>query len=477
MKPTRDFIDDLESTQWAELEFDEAPLVDQRLNQRLRTVAADWARHPGACLAQACETPAKTKGAYRFLENDDVDPQQMLCGHRQAALTRLAREKVVLAPSDTTSFCFSHLPQTTGLGPIGPSRRAHSARGLWLHSTLAFTPNGLPLGLIAAQFWTRAPEPADRLRIPERLPLEEKESLRWRESWEACQAAYAQLPPTVRLVNITDKEGDIYEVFAQVLATPRPRAELLVRCCQNRKVADAPAQYLWPLLAEQPPCATLSVRVPRSEEHPARLATLQIRFREVVLQAPHRRHGRVPLRLWAVEARELHPPPGVEPILWRLLSTVPVTTAQEAIEKVRWYAVRWGIEVFHKIVKSVCRAEASQCKTAARLERALMLQLVVAWRIAVLTQVARQHPEAPASDYFAEEEWKALRSYIHRQAALPASAPSLGEFIQWVGRLGGFRKGKSGPHPGPITLARGLSRLSDLAAMWAIQNRTHGEVK
>src|SRR5258707_1024363 len=171
MKPTRDFIDDLEGAQWAELEFAQAPLVDRRLNQRLSTMAANWARHPGASVAHACETRAKTKGAYRFLENDDVDPQQMLCGHRQAALARLAQEAVVLAPSDTTSFCFSHLPQTTDLGPIGPSRRADPAQGLWLHSTLAFTPNGLPLGLIAAQFWARSPEPApaDEPRIPARL--------------------------------------------------------------------------------------------------------------------------------------------------------------------------------------------------------------------------------------------------------------------------------------------------------------------
>jgi hypothetical protein len=476
MKTSRDFVDELDSPGWAELEFEQAPLVDRRLNQRLSTIVSDLARRPGASIPQACATKAKTKGAYRFLENDAVDPQQILAGHRQAGLHRLAQEPVVLAASDTTSFNFSHLPQTTGLGPTGPRKGAAPFQGLWLHSTLAFTPEGLPLSLISAQFWSRSPEPASAQRIPERLPLEEKESRRWRQSWEACQAVRAQLPAATVLVNMTDREGDIYEVFAAALAQPQPRAEWLIRCCQNRKVVGQD-QFLWELLAQAPRTGTLEVRVPRSEEHPARLATLEIRFQEVRLQAPHRRPGQPALHVWAVEAREGHPPPGIEPMRWRLLSTLPVTTPAQAMEKVRWYAVRWGIEVFHKIVKSVCRAEASQLQTAERLERALMLDLVVAWRLAVLTQVGRHHPDLPASDYFAESEWKALHSYIHRQDAVPAQAPALGLFSQWIGRLGGFIPSQSHPHPGPITLARGLTRLSDLAAMWAVQNTIHPPCK
>jgi hypothetical protein len=158
-----------------------------------------------------------------------------------------------------------------------------------------------------------------------------------------------------------------------------------------------------------------------------------------------------------------------------LLSTLPVTTAAEAIEKVRWYSLRWGIEVFHKITKSVCGAEAHQFETRERLERMLMLDLLLAWRLFVLTLVGRENPDLLASDYFAESQWKALYSYINKTSTVPEQAPTLGQMTQWLGRLGGFVKCKATPHPGAITLTRGLERLEDLTTMWRIQNSDHAK--
>jgi hypothetical protein len=467
MKATKDFIAQLESGDWAWAEFQEAPLVDKRLNKRLSLMARDFAERPGASIPQACSTPAQITGAYRFLENDFVQPEQILVGHRQASLRRLAQEPVVLAVQDTTSFNFSGRAQTRGLGPIGTQQQS-KAQGLWLHTTLSLTPSGLPLGLIGARFWSRSPLGTVR---PDRSAraLEEKESGRWQESWQACPAALAQMPEPNLWVNISDMEGDIYQVFAAALAQPARRVELLVRSRHNRKLRE-PEQRLWDHLAQSPLAGTLQVRVPRQERQPARLVTLQIRFVAVEVQAPKRQARAGSLRLWAVEARESRPPAGRKAILWRLLTTLPVTTAAQAIEKVRWYAVRWNIEVFHKIMKSVCRAEAHQEKTDVRLERVLMIDLVVAWRIQVLTQVGRQNPEWAASDYFAQAEWKALGSYLTEGRAVPVQAPSLGQMIQWIGQLRGFLRSKSNPHPGPITLARGLARLSDLAQMWSFQN-------
>lgn len=467
MRRRRDFVEELESADWASLEFKEATLGDSRLDKRLVSMAGDWAQRPGAPMAQALPSKAKLKAAYRFLENDFVQSESILLGHFVATMVRLEREPVVLVPSDTTSFNFSHLPRTQGLGPIGPKGFTNQ-RGLWLHSTQAFTPQGLPLGLIAAQCWSREGKATDR-RHHTQKPLEEKESVRWRDSWEACQEVRRYMPAAMRLVNIDDMEGDIYEVFAAVLAQPAPRAELLVRSQFNRKL-EQKDQRLWDHLARQPLAGTLKVQVPRHEQEPARLATLQIRFGPVLLEAPAHKRRQPPLQLWAVEAREEHLPKGAKPIVWRLLSTLPVTTAKEAMEKVRWYSVRWGIEVFHKIVKSVCRAEAHQMETARRLERLLMIKLVVAWRTQVLTQVGRHYPELPATDYFTPSEWQVLYSYIHPQQRLPTRAPSLGQMTEWIGRLGGFVKNRANPYPGAITLGRGLARLSDMAAIWSIQH-------
>jgi hypothetical protein len=474
MKEKRHLIEELESPGWALEEFEQAPLPDRRLRQRVASMAEDFAGHPGAPLPEACDTRAKLSGAYRFIENDFVRPQQMLIGHRQASLSRWARESLVLAPSDTTSFNFSGRSQTQGLGDIS-TKNQKKAQGLWLHSTLTFSAEGLPLGLVAARFWARRPNPGPR-RDRHQVPFAEKESVRWRESWKACRGALVQLPQPNLWINIADMEGDIYEVFAAAQTQPTPRVELLIRSRHDRKLQDQ-EQRLWDHLAAQPLAGTLPVRVPRHENQPARHTTLEVRFAEVLLEAPSRKKGQNPLRLWAVEAREALAPQGVEPILWRLVSTLPINTVEEAIEKVRWYSLRWGIEVFHKILKSVCHAEDPQLGTAERLERVLMLDMIVAWRIHVLTMVGRQNPDIAASDLFAESEWKALHCYIHRERSAPAQAPQLGEMMQWIGRLGGFVKCKSTPYPGSITLGRGLARLNDLAEMWAIQNTIHEKIK
>jgi len=453
-------------------EFERASIVgDCRVNARAILMAGDFAEQPGAPIPQACGTPAKIKGAYNFIENDTIKPEAILMGHHRANLERMVEEAIILAPSDTTSFNFSNLPETTGLSGIG-SKAPSGQRGLWLHSTHAFTPSGLPLGLIAARFWERPLEKTDT-RDRHQKPFEERESARWRESWQACQELRQQLPDSTLLVNITDMEGDMYEVFAAALAQKGPRAEVLIRSRHNRKLeADPEAERLWGHLAGQPLAATLEVRVPRHEKQPARMATLQIRFCEVLLPGPTRKSDYPPLRLWMVEAREPCPPEAAEPICWRLLTTLPVTDGQEAIQKVRWYALRWNIEVFHKIIKSVCKVEAFEMETAERLKRAIILKALVAWRIQVLTQMGRQCPELPASDYFAESEWKALSAHMDPKRAVASTAPGLGQMMQWIGRLGGFVKCKSNPHPGPITLARGLARLTDLASGWELHEGT-----
>ena len=151
---------------------------------------------------------------------------------------------------------------------------------------------------------------------------------------------------------------------------------LLVRAQHNRQVAH-PQKYLWDWLAARPVAARLKIQVPRKNGQPGRLATLSIRFTPVTLRPPCLKEDQPPLTLWAVEARETRPPGGATPVCWRLLTTLPVTCAEEAVEKVRWYALRWPIEVMHKVLKSGCKVEQRQLETAARLRRVVMVDLVV----------------------------------------------------------------------------------------------------
>ena len=101
--------------------------------------------------------------------------------------------------------------------------------------------------------------------------------------------------------------------------------------------------------------------------------------------------------IWAVHVVEEYPPAGVEPLEWLLLTTCAVPSSIEAQECVEWYACRFGIEVWHKVLKSGCRIEARQLESAARLQRCLTLFSVIAWRIVYAAMLSRTLPELPCT--------------------------------------------------------------------------------
>ena len=449
---------------WAAHEFAHAPLPDARLVQRLITVATDFAQQPTAPLPQACGTWAKTKAAYRFFDNDTVEPPVLLAAHVQATVARARAHPVVLCAQDTTTLNYSTHPQTRGLGPIGNNR--DKTIGLLLHSTLALTPDGQPLGLLHAHSWARSARTFGRSsHARNRTPRAQKESQKWLDSLTACQALAAQCPDTT-LVNVADREGDLYDLFQQALAsTAGPPVQLLVRAQHDRQVAH-PQKYLWDFLAAQRVGARLKIQVPRQAGRPGRVATLAIRFAPVTLCPPCLKTDQAPLTLWAVEARETRPPKGAQAVCWRLLTTLPVTSAAAAAEKVRWYAQRWQIEVLHKVLKSGCQVEQRQLETAARLQRVVMVDLVVAWRVLALGRAARQTPAGLASDWLSAAEWRALWCYVHGRNQPPRRAPTVRQAVRWLAQLGGFLGRRRDGEPGPMVLWRGLQQLRAITAAW-----------
>jgi len=337
---------------------------------------------------------------------------------------------------------------------------------LFLHATLALTPTGQPLGLLQAQTWARSARRFGRSSHQRnRTPRAQKESQKWMESLSACQTLAAACVGTT-LVNVADREGDLYDLFQQALApSAGPRVHLLVRAQHDRQVAH-PQKYLWDLLAAQRPQARLQIQVPRKDGQPGRLATLAIRFTPVTLRPPCLKQDQPSIGLWAVEAREERAPKGAKAICWRLLTTLEVATAQAAIQKVRWYALRWQIEILHKVLKSGCQVEQRQLETTARLRRVLMVDLIVAWRVLSLCKAARQSPQAPASDWLSGQEWRALWCYYHQKPRPPRRSPTLGQTVRWIAQLGGFLARRRDGDPGPIVLWRGLHELQTLTAAW-----------
>jgi len=462
-----------QAADWVIKEFAQAALPDERLHRRLELMASAFAQKPSAPIPEACGTWAAAKAAYRFLENDRVVAGEIRQAHHRATLERVKEAAVVLALQDTTTLNYSTHPKTQGLGLLG----SHSPKtiGLLLHSTLAVTPQGQPLGMLHSAVRVRRRRGLAVSR--HRRKLRQKESFKWVESLQACQALAPQCPQT-RLVNVTDREGDLYELFVQALDAPDPaKVHLLVRARHDRRLTDAD-RTLWMEVGRQPVAARLSIVVGRKGDQPSRMTRLKIRFCGVELQAPHRQADQKPIKLWAIEASESVPvSKGSGPILWRLLTTLPVSCAEEAVEKVRWYAQRWQIEMLHKVLKSGCQIEQRQLETAQRLERVLSVDLVVAWRVLALCKAARQMPDDPISNWLPQAQWQALWCYAQRQTTPPPTPPSVRQAVRWLAQMGGFLGRKSDGEPGTKVLWRGLRQLDAITDMWQLFHKQKGSQK
>jgi len=447
---------------WAEEEFGGCKLPDARLQTRLLSLARDFYARPTANVAQACASRAKTKAAYRFLDHDKTTMDTLLQPHYRATEARVRTESIVLAVQDTSSLNYTAHAATEGMGPIGST--ANGPQGLHLHSTLAFSTQGTPLGFLDVQCWSRDRADFGKKAKRHRVPIEEKESFKWLKSLRAVAAVQARCPGTT-LVSVGDREADIYELFEEAMAHLEG-PKLLVRAEHNRQLQDE-QHCLWETMQSRPADGIQVLQVPRQASRAARTAHMSIRFAAVSLLAPAQHKGPA-ISIWAVLAQEQNAPVGVKPLEWMLLTTVPVTCFEQATEKLMWYARRWGIEVLHRTLKSGCRIERRQLGQADRIEACLAIDLVVAWRIYYLNKLGREVPQAPCTVYFEEAEWKALMVFTTNNPVAPAQPPTLREAIRRVASLGGFLGRKSDGEPGTQTLWIGLQRLDDIAAMWQV---------
>lgn len=453
---------------WAEDEFGEADLGDKRLSNRLVSLVRDFYARPQASVPQACQSRAKTKAAYRFFEHPHMSMDKVLEQHYEATLGRVSQEGLVLAVQDTTTLNYTAHPATENLGPIG--YRLDKGIGLILHDTMTFNRDGTPLGLLDVQCWARDGEDFGKKKRRHKVPIEEKESHKWLISF--CKVAEAQKRcPETTLVSVGDREADIYELFELALKD-LSGPKLLVRASQNRILAEGQG-HLWDKVSEQDISGIQEVYVPRRGRRPARVARLSVRFAEVTLKPPQKKKEHKELTLWAILAREEDAPEDIKPIEWMLLTTFRVTNFEEATEKVGWYAIRWGIEVYHRTFKSGCKIEERQLGHADRIETCLAIDMVVAWRIFHLTKLGRETPDVPCTVFFEDAEWKALNTYITQNPTTPDQPLSLRDAIRMVASLGGFLGRKSDGEPGTKSLWIGLQRLDDLTAMWKILIKFH----
>ena len=454
---------------WTEEEFGTVRLYDNRLKERLYGIAQDFYSSPLANIPEASGSRARTMGAYRLFQNPKVTMDIVLTAHTEATIERIKQHPVVLAPQDTTTLSYSTHPMTEGLGPI--NTKDDKALGLMLHDTMAFTPEGTPLGILDAQCWARDSQDRGKRYRRHDLPIEQKESMKWLRSFQKV-AQIQKLCPNTMLISIGDRESDIYELFEEACRDPAG-PKLLVRAerTRNRTVEQ---EHLWDFMARQAVAGSLKIQVPRSGSRKARDAWIDIRFSKVTLTPPKRRSGAACVQAWAVHVLEQADETDDQPVLeWMLLTTVEVKTFADAQQRVEWYSGRWGIELYHRTLKSGCRIKDRQLGTADRLATCLGIDMVVAWRIYHLTMLGRETPEVPCSVFFQDVEWKALCCFVNKTPVAPEKPPLLREAIFMIGKLGGHLGRKSDGFPGIQILWRGLQRLHMVTEMYIIFTQEH----
>jgi len=452
-----------EGFDWASEEFGQAALGDARLRERLLQLARDFYAKPQAQIPQACGTRAKTKAAYRFFDHERTGMDSILQSHYEATAARAATHAVVLAAQDTTSLNYDAQPAIENLGPIGT--RADAWFGLMVHDTMAFTPSGLPLGLIDVQCWARDADAFGKKHHRKQQPIEHKESYKWIKSVQAA-ARLQQRCPHSTVVSMGDREADIFELFDHARGLAHA-PKLLIRAEQNRTLVHEQAK-LWEHVHAQPIAGFQDLQLPRRGARAARIARLAISYARVELRPPQRLGKLKPVVLWAVLAREIDAPAKLSALEWMLLTTCEVSSFAQAVEKLAWYTQRWGIEVYHRTLKSGCQIENRQLGAADRIQACLAIDMVVAWRIMHLTKLGREHPDVPCTLYFTDTEWKALLTFVNRDPRVPENPPSLREATRLLAGLGGFLGRKGDGEPGTQTLWLGLQRLDDITAMYQV---------
>jgi hypothetical protein len=460
---------DEEIGSWLEHEVAGCQFQDVRHGKRFVTLVAQLSGHIGGSIPFACQDWAATKAAYRFLSNARVDEEKILAGHFLCTRERFAamKDPPVLVLHDTTEFSYHRDdPEAVGILQRLASPYAHGGQpghhitcGILMHSSLVVTTDGLPLGLAAIKFWSRdkfhGANALKRSINPTRVPIEQKESYRWLENVRQSTALLAE---SERIVHIGDRESDIYELFS---IAHQAGTHFLLRTCVDRLAGEGDHT-----VAEE----MREVRVKglhrvevRDKKGTVSEAALELRYRRIRVLAPVAKQKMYPpLMLTVLHATERNPPKGRDPIDWKLVTDLPIRSRKEAIEKLNWYAMRWKIETFHKILKSGCKAEDVKLRTAERLVNLIAILCLLSWRVFWMTMLNRTRPEASPTMAFTPTEIYLLDQFVSDAPGVASAANPLSLYLTKLARLGGYLARAKDPPPGNTVMWRGMTRLTDI---------------
>lgn len=447
---------------WANEELGAINLGDKRLNARARKLLNILGANPSLSIPASCKGWAETKAAYRFFDNELVSEEKIFECHRQSTLERIKYCPVVLLIQDTSTLNYSGQKARKDVGPI----QCDSSRGIFLHPTIAVTPERQCLGVINYHHWFREglahKSAIERSHDNHRRPITEKESNRWLESYRQANTIAQTLPDT-QIISVADREGDIYDIY-QEAQNEFANADWLIRSHYNRSVKknkdDNYPNKLRENVKKNGAIGTLEFEVCSATSRKRRVVKQEIYLKEVVLlpSARKKKAGSLPVKTMVIIASETNAPENEKPIEWVLLTSVKICNLEEAKKVIQWYICRWQIEIYFKILKGGCNIEKLQLTNEKRFGACLALYLIIAWRILFITMLGREYPNLDCGCIFDSLEWQTAY-IVAKKEKPPSKPPKLNEMIKIIAQLGGFLGRKGDGDPGPTVMWKGLRNI------------------
>ena len=446
-----------------------AVLPDKRLNTRLQQILMQLEGKLEESIPVAFADAGQSKAYYRFINHEGVEVEALLEANRQVVLKQAAQERVVLAIQDTTELDFTGKRSAKALGCLSYQHQ----KGLFLHNHLLLDEQGQGLGLLDQQFLERDPAQLGGSKKKRRQPFEDKESFRWLQQFNQLQACF-QDQPDKQVIEICDREADIHELLQARTTT---HVHYIIRSSQNRTSELLPSESL----TADPKTATQLVGIYQQlvgkesqftyqlqVDHPQqgkRLAHLQVRYGQVEIKPgyrPKQQPQLAPVKLWLVETIEVEPPEGVEPLCWRLLTSLAVEDNEQAQRVIRYYTYRWRIERFHFVLKQGAHVEKLQLQQVEALKKAIIVYSWIALKVLQTQHLLLNKPQAPITSIgLSELDYRIVYEYLKSKASkLPPKSgkPTLIEWVELLAPILGGRLPKDNTI-GVVTLWRAYSQF------------------
>jgi Transposase DNA-binding len=445
---------------------------DTRLTRRFKEICGLFEQGLSQTIPQACLKKSQAKAVYRFFDHRYVTPQKMIATHHSEFETSFLNGSYrrLLQISDTVELDFT---KEKGASQLGSLNYVHQ-KGMLLHNSMLISDLGLPLGLLSQSYTVRKDEDFGKSEARLSLPIEQKETYRWLEHFERGQTL-CQKYPDIEVVYVADSEADIMELFQ---LSRHKTMHLVVRSKHDRLLADK-SSHLYQAVSTQVAQGQYQIEIIHPHTQKERTATLEVRFCPVELTQHKQiksKPNRSVVQFYAVQVREIDPPEDIaEPIQWFLLTTLPVTSFEEARQIIGYYVLRWIIERFHYLLKSGrAQVESLQLETAPRLQNAITAYSLATLKVLKIRYWAEKSPQSNIYEAgISPIEYEVLYAYAQKKLdpniVFEANKPpSIAQYCKVLGQIGGFLPSKRQELPGLKIIARSLEKLKNLVDAYLI---------